>query len=71
MVMDTPNNKQELIELVKKIMSAQGTQEEIDEWIEELESKVLDPNVADLIYHNNLSAEEVVEKALAYRPFYL
>ena len=71
MVMDTPNNKQELIELVKKIMSAKGTQEEIDEWIEELESKVLHPEVADLIYHDNLTAEEVVEKALAYKPFYL
>ncbi|OQP56229.1 bacteriocin immunity protein [Niastella populi] len=69
--MDTPNNKQELIVLVQKIMSAKGTQEEIDEWIEELESKVLHPRVADLIYHENLTAEEVVEKALAYKPFNL
>lgn len=30
-----------------------------------------DPNVVDLIFHNDLTPTEVVEKALAYKPIIL
>lgn len=41
--------------------------------IEELKSSVLHPRVIDLIYYNTpkLGAEEVVDKALTYRPIEL
>lgn len=65
--------KNQLIGLVKLIISADGTEDQINEWIKILEDNVPDPNVSGLIFHSKeeLTAEEVVEKALAYRPIIL
>ncbi|CAN7743057.1 bacteriocin immunity protein [Paenibacillus sp. LjRoot56] len=62
--------KEELIELVRKIMNVEGSEEEIDNMIEILKSNVPHPEVSDLIYwnENELTAEQVVEQALSYKP---
>ena len=55
-------------------MDCDGTEEEIDEMMDALEFSVLDPEVSDLIFHpdgKELTAEEVVDKALAYKPIIL
>jgi hypothetical protein len=64
--------RDELIQLVKDITTPKGkTEEEINELIDLLEKNVPHPSVTDLIYFENLTAEEIVDKALSYKPFQL
>ena len=65
--------REELIRLVQRIMNAEGTEEEIDAMIHLLERSVPHPEVADLIFWNKelLTAEEVVDRALSYKPIIL
>ena len=65
-------DKKELIKLVRDIMNVKGkTEEEINELIDTLEKNVPHPAVTDLIYYEDLTAEEIVEKALSYKPLQL
>lgn len=65
--------RDELIGLVEKIMAADCSETEHEALVELLEKSVLHPRVLDLIYHTKpeLTAEEVVDQALAYRPIAL
>jgi len=65
--------KEELIKLVQMIMEADGTEDELDRMLFTLERNVLDPNVSNLIFYpeEELTAEQIVEKALAYKPIQL
>ena len=63
--------REELVELVKKIAAVDGTEEEIDNMLELLKKNVPDPRVSNYIFHTNLTPEEIVDKALAYRPIQL
>lgn len=65
--------KEELVELVRKIVGALGTEEEIDGWINVLEENVPDPEVSDLIFYpdKEMTPEEVIERALSYRSIHL
>lgn len=62
-------SKEELTELVSKICNPKVSDEEVSEYIEILEENVPHPFPSDLIFWNdeNLSPEEVVEIALAYK----
>ncbi|MCZ7416984.1 bacteriocin immunity protein [Streptomyces sp. WMMC897] len=62
-------SRQELIGLVERIMAGQGSEQEHDALVQKLMDSVVHPHVTDLIYYANpeLSAEEVVDAALAYR----
>ncbi len=64
-------NKDELIELVKKVKKADRTEDEIDFMVREIKRCVLDPNVTDLIFWSNKSAEEIIEIAMSYKPIIL
>lgn len=66
-------SRDELIELVERIMAGEGTESEHDELVRLLEANVPHPRVVNLIYHSEpqLSAAEVVDEALAYRPIAL
>lgn len=68
--MDRVENREELVELVRKIKNAEGTEEELDEMLELLERSVPHPEVSDLIFwdERNLNPEEIVEEALNYQP---
>ncbi len=61
----------ELIRLVEKIMRCEGTEKEQDELLELLEKNVLDPQVSNYIFYEENTPEEVVDKALAYKPIIL
>ncbi len=65
--------KEELIELVRKIMYAEGTEEEIDKWMDVVEANVPHPEVSDLIFYpkKEMSPKEIVEEALSYKPIKL
>ncbi|MFD4032429.1 bacteriocin immunity protein [Streptomyces sp. NPDC058637] len=67
--------RDQLVELVRKIMADHGTEEEVDRLVELLEASVPHPRVLNLIYHpdiegftDGLTAEEVVDTALSYTP---
>ncbi len=63
-------SKSELVELVRRIMDADGTEREIDDMITALEENVPHPEVTDLIFYpeeGDPTPEEVVEEALAYK----
>ncbi|SEW24176.1 Colicin immunity protein / pyocin immunity protein [Chryseobacterium wanjuense] len=72
--------KEELIELGYKIVNAEGTEEQIDEYYELFSKNVPHPNGANLFFYPenynartddlskyNPSVEEVVELALSYK----
>jgi len=65
----------DLIQLVRKIIAAEGSEEEIDNMLDILERSVPDPYVSDLIFYppegKDLSPEEIVERALSYKPIQL
>lgn len=66
--------RDELVRLVERIMAGEGESEaDHDTLIDLLERNVPHPAVTDLIYYNepSLTAGEVVDKALAYRPIAL
>lgn len=80
----TNMSRDELIELGRKIVSCQGTEQEIDEMVKQFDANVPHPNGANLFYYpENYNArtrdiskyepsvEEVVDKCLSYRPIML
>ena len=71
--MDPSRERAQLIELVGKLQRAEGTDEEQQAWLTMVEESVPHPQVSDLIYYPEveLSAEEIVDLALAYRPLAL
>ncbi len=58
----------ELLELVEEIMSWEGTEEELVEKLELLKINVPHPSPSNLIYWEDLTPEEVVDRALSYKP---
>lgn len=66
-------SREELVRMVQLLIDARLPEEEEDRIVDELKSSVLHPRVTDLIYYNTpkLTAEEVVDRALAYRPIEL
>ena len=65
--------KKELIELARKIRFAEGESEkEMDRNIDLFLENVPDPNATKYFYskeHEGLTLEEIVDKALSYKPF--
>ena len=62
--------REELINLVNRIVECEGSEEEIDEMIEVVKRNVPHPEISDLIYWNDeeLTPEQIVDKALEYKP---
>ncbi|PCJ15467.1 MAG: hypothetical protein COB02_17990 [Candidatus Cloacimonadota bacterium] len=68
-------SKDKLIALVNRLINVNGTEDELDDIESLLENELPDPNFVDYIYYPpngiELSAEEIIEKALAYKPIIL
>ncbi len=66
-------NREQLVNLVKKIRQAEGSEEEISQWIDTLHACVPHPEVSDLIFYSKdeLTDEQIVDKALSYKPICL
>lgn len=84
MVINKSMTREELIELGKKIINCQGTESEIDEMYILFSKSVPHPDGAGLFYYPenynankydisqyNPTVEEVVDKALSYKPIQL
>ena len=65
--------REELINLVNKIVECEGSEEDIDEMIDMVKKNVPYPDISDLIYWNEeeLTPEQIVDKALEYKPMQL
>lgn len=65
--------REKLINLVNRIVECEGSEEEIDEMIEVVKRNVPHPEISDLIYWNDeeLTPEQIVDKALEYKPIQL
>ncbi|MDU2897166.1 MAG: bacteriocin immunity protein [Clostridium sp.] len=65
--------REELINLVIKIIECEGSEEEIDEMIEVVKRNVPYPDISDLIYwsEDELTPEQIIDKALNYKPIQL
>jgi hypothetical protein len=68
-------NRNQLIELVKKIQSEEvKTQNEVIELVLLFEQNVPDPNASDYIFEKKyeyMTPEQIVDKALSYKPIIL
>ncbi|WP_065389777.1 hypothetical protein [Photorhabdus namnaonensis] len=64
-------SRNELVELIRKIQRSEGTEEEADKNIDLLCNSVLDPMASNYIFYDDLSAEEIVDKILSYKPISL
>ena len=66
-------SREDLVRIVQRIQDAAGTADEQDQLIETLVNNVIDPNVTDYIFWSKpeLSADEIVDKALAYKAIQL
>jgi len=62
-------SREDLLGMVEKLLTAEGTEEELDELLRRVEANVPHPRVSDLIYYPEveLTAEEIVDMALGYK----
>lgn len=66
-------SRAELIEWVERIMNAEGSEAEIDEWLTMVKQHVPHPEISNLIFWNeeDWTATQIVDEALAYQPIIL
>ena len=69
---NAPFTKEQIIEIVKRIQECKYSSEaESDKDLMLLEKGVLDPNISYYIFWDNLTPEEIADKALSYKPIQL
>ena len=66
-------SKDELVTLVQRLMDGEGEEWELAIWLDMIQSSVIDPKIGDYIFWSDeeLTAREIIDKALAYKPLQL
>lgn len=65
-------SKEQIIDLINQILDVENhSEEEINRLVEKLESGVIDPNISDYIFWDDLTPEQIADKALSYKPICL
>lgn len=65
-------SKEQIIDLINQILDVENhTEDEINRLVEKLESGVIDPNISDYIFWDDLTPEQIADKALSYKPICL
>lgn len=66
-------SRDEMIRLVERLRRGEGDEEEGEKWLEMLKRSTGCPHISDLIFYpeEEMTAEQIVDKALAYRPIAL
>lgn len=66
-------SREEIIEKINQILDADKRypEKESDDLLDELKNGVIDPNISDYIYYDELTPEQIADKALSYKPIYL
>ncbi|WP_339835707.1 hypothetical protein [Paenibacillus sp. FSL R7-0272] len=67
------SNHEHLVALVRKIMNTEGTEQELDDMLTEVQKALPYAEVSNLIFwdERELTAEQIVEEALQARPVQL
>ncbi|MCG7406524.1 hypothetical protein MH117_03775 [Paenibacillus sp. ACRRX] len=63
--------KDELIELVRRILDIETYGNDTSFYLEVLTANMMMPDISDLIYYQDLSPEEIIEEGLKYKPIIL
>ena len=64
--------REQIIDIVTKLKNGDYSNEnEIDTAVEELKKGVIDPKISDYIFWDELTPEEIADKALSYQPILL
>ena len=63
----------EMIELIERVMVGEGDDDEAAAWIDALERSIPNPHILDFFVYDqgDLTAEQILDKASAYRPIEL
>ncbi len=65
-------SRKEVVNLIEEIRRCENkSEEDIDRLIEKLERGTIDPRVSDYIFWSEMTPEEIVDKALKYKPIEL
>ena len=65
-------SREQIIDLINQILDVENhSEEEINRLVEKLESGVIDPNISDYILWDDLTPEQIADKALSYKPICL
>ncbi len=66
-------DKTELVALVQRILEMRYSEEELPDLMDLLKRSTACPSISDLIFYPNqmMSAEQIIETALKYRPIIL
>lgn len=65
-------SKEEIVGMINNILDVQNhTESEINHLIQELKASVTDPKITNYIFYDELTPEEIADKALAYKPICL
>lgn len=65
-------SRDQIIDLINQILDVDNhSEEEIDRLVEKLKSGVIDPNISDYIFWDDLTPEQIADKALSYKPICL
>lgn len=65
-------SKEQIIDLINQILNVENhTEDEINRLVEKLKSGVIDPNISDYIFWDDLTPEQIADKALSYKPICL
>ncbi len=70
---DKVTDRGQLIRLVEQIRAGEGTEDDVHERLMLVRRSVPDPYVSDYVFagSDDMTAEEVVDRALAYKPIQL
>ncbi|ABW28765.1 bacteriocin immunity protein [Acaryochloris marina] len=72
MIFPEDPSRDELIRIVQLIIESKGTETELDQMLDWVETYSPHPNVSDLIFYpedsDSLTAENIVDKIFQYRP---
>lgn len=68
-----PLTRAEMTEIVERLMRGEGDDDQVAEWLDALSRSAPHPRISDLIFYpeEDLTAEQIVDRALAYRPIEL
>lgn len=66
-------SREEMIILIERLIGGEGGDDEASEWLAALERSIPNPHISDLIFYSEeaLTAEQILDRALEYRPFAL
>ena len=65
-------SKEQIIDLINQILDVENhSEEEINSFVDKLKSGVIDPNISDYIFWDNLTPGQIADKALSYKPICL